>query len=435
MTARIVVLGAGYAGLAAAHGIARRAARGATPGAARGTARGSVEVTLVNDRETFTERVRLHQVAAGQTVRALPVTELLGDAPVRFVLGRATRIDAEGHEIALADGTRLPYDTLVYALGSRAAADTVPGADTYAYPVASAEDAVRLHARVEQLGDTDTETVADTEAEADAETVAVVGGGLTGIEAATELAESHPRLHVVLLTGGELGAALSARGRRHLLRVFTRLGIELREHARVSEVREDGALLDDGTLVPARTVVWTTGFGVPELAREAGFAVDRHGRMRVDTTLRSLSHPDVYALGDAAAVQHPNGEQELRMACATGLPAAAHVASAVLDAGAGRPTGPLRFRYVNQCVSLGRRDALIQFVRADDSPHERVLTGRLAVLYKEAVVRGALMAQRRPGLLPLLSPRGRAPRSGAGTGAGAGAGGAAGAGAGAAEAN
>ncbi|MFG3259361.1 NAD(P)/FAD-dependent oxidoreductase [Streptomyces sp. NPDC048172] len=403
MTTRIVVLGAGYAGLSAANGIARQA-------------RGTTEVTLVNDRNTFTERVRMHQLAAGQTVRQRPVAELLGDAPVRFVVGRAVSIDAAAREVALSDGSRLPYDTLVYALGSRAEADAVPGAAAYGYPVADAEDAARLRARI-----------AEHRAEA-AGTVAVVGGGLTGIETATELAESHPGLKVVLLTGGTLGAALSARGRRHLLRVLARLGVGIREDARVAEVREDGAVLADGTLVPARTVVWTTGFRVPELAREAGFAVDRHGRVRVDASLRSLSHPEVYALGDAAAVRHPNGRQELRMACATGLPAAAHLARVLPGArrpgrtgGAGGTGGTdpaertLRFRYLNRCVSLGRKDALIQYVRADDTPVEFVLTGRVAALYKEVIVRTAFAAQRRPALLPLLSPPGgaRAARTGA----------------------
>ncbi|NGO71697.1 FAD-dependent oxidoreductase, partial [Streptomyces sp. SB3404] len=167
--------------------------------------------------------------------------------------------------------------------------------------------------------------------------------------------------------------------------------------------------------VPAGTVVWTTGFGVPEAAREAGFAVDVHGKLRVDPTLRSLSHPEVYGIGDAAAVRFPGeatdgAARELRMACATGLPAAGHVAGAVAARLAGREPEPMRFRYVNQCVSLGRKDALVQFVRADDTPRETVLTGRLAALYKDVIVRAALAMQSRPRLLPLLSPRGARPR-------------------------
>jgi NADH dehydrogenase FAD-containing subunit len=124
--------------------------------------------------------------------------------------------------------------------------------------------------------------------------------------------------------------------------------------------------------------------------------------MIVDETLRSVSHPEVYAVGDAAAARRPDG-QELRMACATGLPAAIQGVGALADRMAGREPKPLQFRYFNQCISLGRRDGLIQFVRADDSPVEAVLTGRLAALYKENIVRGTILLQRRTMLSRLMS--------------------------------
>ncbi|MEV5748318.1 FAD-dependent oxidoreductase [Actinoallomurus sp. NPDC052308] len=377
MTARILVLGAGYSGLVAARLIAKD--HGA-------------RVTLVNASDRFVERVRLHQVAAGQDVRTRAIADLLDGASVDFVLGRVTAIAPAEREVELADGRRLGYDTLVYALGSRSDAESVPGVAEHAYPLALGEDAVRLRERLAAGG-----------------TVAVVGGGLTGIEAATELAETRPELTVRLLTAGRLGAALSERGRRHLRRALDRLRVDVLENARVTEVRANGLLLADGDHVPTDTVVWAAGFSVPDLARKAGFAVDEHGRMLVDATLRSVSHPEVYAIGDAAAMHRQDG-QELRMACATGLPAARHVARTVRQGLGRRAPSPFRFRYLNQCISLGRRDALIQYVRADDSPVEFVLTGRLAALYKDVIVRGALAAQRHPGLVA-LTPGGGPSRS------------------------
>ena len=376
MTARIVVLGAGYAGLVAARMAASHP---------------NTRTTLVNASDRFVERVRLHQIAAGQRMRERPIAKLLGGSPVEFVVDRVTAVDAARSEVELGSGQRLGYDTLIYALGSGSDVDTVPGVAEHAYPLAVAEDSVRLREKLVAGG-----------------TVAVVGGGLTGIEAAAELAESRPELKVRLLTDDTLGAALSERGRRHLRRVFGRLGVEIRDKVWVTEVRADGVLLAGGEHVHADTVVWTTGFRAPELARAAGFAVDEHGRMLVDHTLRSVSHPDVYAVGDAAAARREGG-QELRMACATGLPSARHVARSVGDRLAGREPGALRFRYVNQCISLGRREALVQFVRADDSPVEFVLTGRFAALYKEVIVRGALAAQRHPALVK-LTPGGGTPR-------------------------
>lgn len=179
--------------------------------------------------------------------------------------------------------------------------------------------------------------------------------------------------------------------------MLDRLGVEVWEHVRVAEVRADGLLLQGGEHVGADTVVWTAGFRVPRLAREAGLAVDQRGRMVVDQTLRSVSHPEVYAVGDAAAVHRPDG-QELRMACATGAPSAQQAARAIADRLAGRQPRPLHFRHFQQCISLGRRDGLIQFVHADDRPRKAVLTGRPAALYKEAVVRSTLLFERHPTL-------------------------------------
>ncbi|GAB1513288.1 NAD(P)/FAD-dependent oxidoreductase [Actinophytocola sp. KF-1] len=365
MTTRIVVLGAGYSGQVAAQAAARAK---------------DVAVTLVNDRDRFVERVRLHQVAAGEDVRERPLSELVEGTGIRLVVDRATAVDTDGKAVVLAGGERVPYDTLVYALGSRMDLAAVPGAAEHAHTVAVAEEAERLRARLR-----------------DGDVVTVVGGGLTGIEAATELAEQRPDLKVRLVTAGVLGAALSEKARRHLRRAFARLGIEVRDDVAVAEVLADGVVLAGGERVPSDVVVWTTGFTVPALAKDAGFAVDAHGRMIVDETLRSTSHPDVYGVGDAAAVRKPGG-QELRMACATGLPAAQQAVRALLARRDGRAAKPFRFRYVNQCISLGRRDGLIQFVDADDRPKEAVLTGRLAALYKEVVVRSAAAVQRHPSI-------------------------------------
>lgn len=364
MTRQIVVVGAGYTGLAAAKLAARWT---------------GARVTLINAADRFVERVRLHQLAAGQRLRDLPLAELLKGTGVELVVDRVTGIDAEARTLRLAHSAReVRYDRLIYAVGSATDMTAVPGATEHAFSVATNDDALRLQRRL-----------------AGSEVVAVVGGGLTGIEAAAELAEANPALKVRLLARGDLGAGLSDKGKNHLRRTFARLGVELREKAGVTEVRPDGLLLDVGAHVSADTVVWTAGFRVPDLAERAGFAVDGSGRMIVDGEFRSVSHPEVTAIGDAAAGRMRTG-QELRMACATGLPSSQHAVRALADRLSGREPRPLRFRYLNQCISLGRRDALVQFVHADDTPREAVLTGRKAALYKEAIVRGTIIFERHP---------------------------------------
>lgn len=130
-------------------------------------------------------------------------------------------------------------------------------------------------------------------------------------------------------------------------------------------------------------VVWAAGFRVPALAADAGLAVDDAGRMIVDDRLRSVSHPTVYGIGDAAA--------RIRMSCQTSLPMGQYVARAL----AGRTSAAHRVRYVWQNISLGRRNGITQFTRADDSPVPAVLTGRTAARFKEAITRAAAWSARR----------------------------------------
>ncbi|MFE6306680.1 NAD(P)/FAD-dependent oxidoreductase [Nocardiopsis sp. NPDC057823] len=366
MSTHVVVLGAGYTGLVAAK-LADR-----LPG---------VRVTLVNERDRFVERVRLHQWASGQALPPRPLSALLAGTGVDLVVDRVESLDPDRRTVSLRGAGPLGYDLLVNALGSRSGRPPGVGPGPlpdHLHSVNEADHGDRLRARL-----------------AGARSVAVVGGGLTGLEAVTELAETRPELEVHLVTGRAAGADLSARGARYLRSVLADLGVRVHEGSPVAEVPPEGPVRADGRLVPADTTVWTAGFRVPELAGAAGLEVTGTGRMVVDEGLRSVSHPEVYGVGDAAAARRSDG-RELRMACATGIPGAQHAVRSMAARLAGRPVRPMRFRYFNQCLSLGRRRGLIQFVRADDSPVERILTGRAAAVYKEAMVRGAYLAQRHP---------------------------------------
>ncbi|MFI1378393.1 NAD(P)/FAD-dependent oxidoreductase [Embleya sp. NPDC020886] len=391
MTHRIVVLGAGYAGLMAAKRTARRL---------RHT---DARVTLVNAGDRFVERVRLHQLAAGQRLRDLPLADLLAGTGVELVPARVTGVDAGARTVRIDTAPYvLEYDTLVYALGSVAETASVPGAAEHASAVAGHDDAVRLRGRLASA--------------APDRPVVVVGGGLTGIELVAELAEAPGGPRPLLVSGGELGAGLSERGRVRLRLGLDRLGVPVREHARVVRVGADRLELADGSDLPAALTVWAAGFGVSPIAAESGLAVDGRGLITVDDRQRSTSHPEVYAVGDAAAALGPDGRPS-RMSCQTALPMGFHVANGIADLLTGRTPGPLRLRYAWQNISLGRRDGVTQFVRADDTAlGAAVLTGRSSARLKETVTRATVFALRHPG--PVLRPRRTGPthRPEAGTG-------------------
>lgn len=387
MQHRIVVLGAGYTGATAAGRIARRLHRE------------DVAITLVNAEPDFVERVRMHQLATGQDLAPRPFSEMFEGTGVALKQGKVTALDVDRKTVTVAvPGTEGPgerveelaYDTLVYALGSGWNDQGVPGTAEHAHEIAGRTGALRLRERLAGL--------------ATGESVVVVGGGLTGIEAVTEIAEARPDLDVALAARGGLGDWLSDKGARHLREVFGRLGITVHEHTAVTAVEAGHITTADGTTLPAAVTVWTTGFAVHPIAQATTLEVTGTGQLVVDRTMRSVSHPDVYAIGDAALAMGP-ADKPLRMSCASGVPTAWQAADAIAARLTGGKLPDVPLRYFNQCISLGRRDGLIQYVTADDRAVSAALTGRLAALYKEIICKGAAWGVAHPTLLPVRRRR------------------------------
>ncbi|WP_420076551.1 NAD(P)/FAD-dependent oxidoreductase [Streptomyces sp. JL3001] len=399
MQHRIVVIGAGYTGATAAGRLAKRLHSD------------DVAITLVNTEPDFVERVRLHQLAVGQSLKPRPFSEMFAGTGVALKLGRVTGVDADRRtvRVVVVDGAaeaqglgreglgyeesayeELEYDTLVYALGSGWNDHGVPGTAEHAYEIASRPGALRLRERLAGLGA--------------GQPVVVVGGGLTGVEAATEIAEARPDLAVALAVRGGLGDWLSPKGRRHLRKVVDNLGITVHEETAVAAVEADHVTTVDGAVVPAAVTVWTAGFAVHPIAQATTLEVNGTGQIVVDRSMRSVSHPEVYAIGDAAMVMGP-GDKPLRMSCASGVPTAWQAADAIAArlTGAKVPTTPVR--YFNQCISLGRKEGLIQYVTADDRAVSAALTGRLAAVYKELICKGAAWGVANPAVGTLARRR------------------------------
>lgn len=339
----IVVLGAGYTGMIAALGVAHR------------NRTADVQVTLINPSERFTERLRMHQRAAGQELKNIEIPALLRGTQIKFVKGWATKIDAEARTVTV-DGAEIAYDKLVFAIGSVPDTSVVPGASEHAYTLDTLP-------RGAVYG-----------------TLVVCGGGLTGVETATELAESYPDTRIILVSRGEPAAMMGKAARAHMFKAFDRLGVEVRSGVSITKVLSNGIELD-GEFLPCDGAIWTTGVRVPVLA--ASVQTDASGRIVVDSALRSVSHPSIYAVGDAAAVTQPFGV--MHGTCQGGIPTAGHAAESITRELKGLEPKPFRFGYFHQPVSLGRRDAVIQFTNADDTPRRWLLRGWLAVQYKEMV--------------------------------------------------
>ncbi|MGV9821883.1 NAD(P)/FAD-dependent oxidoreductase [Nocardia xishanensis] len=380
---KVVVVGGGYAGTLAANHLRLRA---------------DVDITLVNPRPRFVDRVRLHQFVAGTGDATIDYGTLLG-AGIRLVVDSATRIDTAARAVRLASGRALDYDHVVYAVGSTAAMPAVSGAAEFAYPIAEFESAQRLRARLDELP-------------LDAR-VTVVGGGPTGIETAAELAEQGRT--VTLVCGGTLMPSLSAPGRRYVAKWLSRHGVTVLEGNAVTEVRPDAVVFADGAARPSALTIWTTGFGVPRLAAESGLRTDALGRLLTDETLTSIDDDRIVATGDAAA---PSG-RPLRMSGQAAGPLGAQAADTVLSHIAGTEPAVIDLALTGTCVSLGRRVGIRQLARGDDTAVNLYIGGRMGARIKEMTCKigvGKIRREaRKPGSLiwPKGGPRPERPDSAA----------------------
>ena len=362
---RVVVIGGGYSGSMAANRL--RLSK-------------DVEITVVNPRPEFVERTRLHQVATGTRQVTHDYGKLLGN-DISLVVDTAERIDTRARVVQLASGTALEYDYLIYAAGSTSMVPpAVPGAAEFAHTVGELEGAERLR-----------DALANLPREAP---ITVIGGGFTGIETAAELAEQG---HTVrLVSRGALAPAFSGKARHEAAARLVELGVSVLENVNVAEVRADAVVLDDGAELSGPVSIWTTGFGVSSLARNSGLSTDALGRLLTDETLTSIDDDRVIAAGDAAA---PSG-QPLRMGCQSAIPLGAIAAHTVLSRIAGERPDEIDVGSFGVCVSLGKRTAIFQRHQRDDTPHGRVVAGRIVSPIKQFGLNGIVLAIRLEGRRP-----------------------------------
>ncbi|GAA3861218.1 FAD-dependent oxidoreductase [Leifsonia kafniensis] len=359
---RVVIIGAGYAGVMAANRLAGNQRLSE-----------SISVTVLNPVADFVERIRLHVVAAGsRDSAAVPMWSLLHER-ADLVEGTASRIDPERRTVHVSgDRAPLDYDVLLYSVGSTQASSSIPAG---AYGLKDSEDAHRLRARLSQL-------------ERGA-TVSIIGAGLTGIEVASEIAEKYPQLRVRLISRGVIAESLSGSGRHAITKRLSMIGVELVENTEVQRCDDSSVRTSGGDSLRSDCTIWTAGFSAPHLARDSGLPTDALGRLMVDESLSCPQYPDIFGAGDAIQASRTVAGH-LRMSCATALPLGAHAADSIIARLEKRAPAPLSAGYMLRCISLGRKSGLIQIVRADDQPRRVFIRGRLAGLAKEQICRKTL---------------------------------------------
>lgn len=365
-TLQVLVIGAGYAGMMAALRLAGK------------TRNDSVEVTLISPLDVFVQRPQLVHLVTGQRAFEKPIRRMLQGSRVTFKQGLVSGLDLKRRIASVnmpAGRQDFPYDYLVYTLGSGIDQDSIPGLRDYAYVINpnGPRSVIELRQRL-------------TELSAIAGKVVVAGGGATGIEAATEIRAGYPKIQVSLVTEGEFGAFRGERVKNHLRRAFQEQGIPFYEGKTIAAVEDGKMITASGERIPFDACVWAGGFRPPSLARDAGLSVNPHGQILIDPFGRSISHPDVYAAGDASyPIEEPG--VAVRMGLFASLTLGAHAADNLSAAIQGRPQKPLRFAYYGQGITLGSIDALGLVTYPDDHPRGPIFRGRLAVWIREFAVR------------------------------------------------
>jgi NADH dehydrogenase len=308
MSKRILVVGAGFAGMWSALSAARLIDQ---------HGRTDIEVVLIAPEPHLHVRPRLYEEnAAGMKA---PLLDIFASTGVRFIQGTVERIHVERNEVDVlgADGTpsSMNYDRLVLATGSRLFRPQIPGLAQHAFSVDQVDEAATLEAHIKALA-----TQPDTPAR---NTVVVAGGGFTGIETAAEMparlraalgADAKVRV-IIVERNKEIGPDLGAGPRPVIVEALESLGVQWRLGAAVTSVDADGLSTSDGERIEASTVIWTAGVRASALTAQIPAERDALGRLHVDRNLRVLGVDTVYATGDVAYAATDDEGNHAMMSC------------------------------------------------------------------------------------------------------------------------
>ncbi len=339
---RIVVLGGGFAGLIAAVGAARKLAELNIP-------HSDIAVSLVNRDAYHAIRVRMYETDLSDV--RVPLADVLEPIGVELVLGDVAGLDAGAHQVPLTDGRALPYDRLVLALGSRLVPAPIPGLAEHGFDVDTYEAATRLAAHLDALP--------SRPATPGRYTALVIGGGLTGVEAAAELgtrlreiAGASASRVIVTDRKARVGEGMGAGACDVIAEALTALGVESRPGVSVASADAHGAVLTSGERIDADTIIWCGGMRAHPLAAALPGARDPFGRIPVDRFMKAEGLADIYAAGDIATVPIDATHASV-MSCQHARPmgriAGHNVVCDLVDA---EPI-PLEIGYYVTCLDLG----------------------------------------------------------------------------------
>ena len=370
--ARVLILGGGFAGV----------------GAAQNLKKADADVVLVDRHDYHTFQPLLYQLATG-----LLETTAVGHS-LRDLLSRhdnttihkasVSSIDLEQKTVEFGEIAPIHYDYLVLGLGAEVNFFGTAGAPDHAFPMYTLPHAVRFKDHLLErweAADRDPSLIEDG-----ALNVVVVGGGPTGVETAGALAElyrgdfakDYPGVEpedarVILVEAGpELFGMFKPNLRKYAQQALTDRDVEVKTGEAVASVEPTRVTLKSGETLSAHTLVWGAGLQGNPLVQSLGLELQRGNRIGVGSDLTLPGHPEVYVVGDVAAITDAKTEQVLPQLGSVALQSGEHAGEAIADRLAGKEPKPFEYKDKGTMATIGRGAAVVQFLRG------RTMTGAKA---------------------------------------------------------
>jgi NADH:ubiquinone reductase (H+-translocating) len=371
----VVILGAGFAGI----------------GALKKLRDADVRITIVDKRDYHTFQPLLYQVATdelGPTEVGFPIRELLhGHKNITFHQAAAKSVDLVKKQVVMDGVAAIPYDYLVLALGAAVNFYHTPGADQYAFPLYTMDDAIRLKEhglKLFEAVDKNPGGLVDD----GALNFCIVGGGPTGVELAgalvellrDELKEDYPNLPVddaqVLLYehSPQLLGTFAPKLESYARKALEERGVKVHTGTGVSKIGPANIELSTGATVKTHTTVWAAGLQANPIVSSLGVELVHGGRIPVGPDLQVKDHPGVFAIGDIAAMTDGKTGQVLPGLGATALQAGRHVGETIKRLSAGKQPEPFKYLNKGMMAQVGRGAAVVEL------PIGGRMTGHLAWL-------------------------------------------------------